>query len=313
MNTRHSSYLILVISAFFAFAPAALPAQEPASGSPAAASGAPFQSRAEVERRLARRALENRAATARYEKKDFAACGSLYEEAGNRYYAACCYALAGKKDEAFAQLALAIDGSFRDIYLLDRDTDFALVRDDPRWAKERARLAAKVEAGDGVNAELLKIFTEDQGDRRPGPGKAVDWAVVGPRDKERRARVEAILAAGGAKFSADYHHAAMVFQHGESVAEIQRAHELAVEAIKLDPDNDLARWLAAAAEDRKLMYENKPQKWGTQFKVVDGKWVVWNVDPKVTDAQREEWNVPTLAQAQARAEQMNANQPKPNQ
>jgi hypothetical protein len=311
MNTKHRFFPILVLSALFAFAPAALPAQEPATGSPAAAS-APIQSRAEVERRLARRALENRATTARYENKDFALCGKLEEEAGDHYDAACCYALAGKKDEAFAQLALAIDGSFRDIYLLDRDTDFALVRDDPRWAKERSRLAAKVEAGDGVNAELLKIFTEDQGDRRPGPGKAIDWAAVGPRDKERRARVEAILAASGAKFSADYHHAAMVFQHGESVAEIQRAYELAIESIKLDPDNDRARWLAAAAEDRKLMYENKPQKWGTQFKVVDGKWVVWNVDPSITDAQREEWNVPTLAQAQARAEQMNANQPKPN-
>lgn len=278
---------------------------------PPDASGVPRQSRAEVERRLARRALENRAAMAHYEK-NFAACASLSEEAGDAYQAACCHALNGNREAAFSQLAKAIDGKFRNLEHLDRDTDFDSIRDDPRWASERARLAAKVEAGDGVHPELQKIFNEDQGDRRAvATGQKMDWSQIAPRDKARRERVDAILAAGGAKFSADYHHAAMVFQHGETPAEIQRAHELALEAIRLDPDNDRARWLAAAAEDRKLMYEDKPQKWGTQFKVVDGKWVVWNVDPAITDTEREEWNVPTLAQARERAEQMNANLPKP--
>jgi hypothetical protein len=37
----------------------------------------------------------------------------------------------------------------------------------------------------------------------------------------------------------------------------------------------------------------------------DGKWVLWDVDASVTDAQREEWNVPPLAEARARAERMN--------
>jgi hypothetical protein len=45
--------------------------------------------------------------------------------------------------------------------------------------------------------------------------------------------------------------------------------------------------------------------------VVDGKWALWEIDESAaTDAQRVEWNVPTLAQARERVEQMNANQPK---
>ena len=57
------------------------------------------------------------------------------------------------------------------------------------------------------------------------------------------------------------------------------------------------------------MYEYKPQKWGTQYKKLDGKWVVWPVDPAITDEQRDAWNVPPLAEAQAQAARLNA--PKP--
>jgi hypothetical protein len=98
----------------------------------------------------------------------------------------------------------------------------------------------------------------------------------------------------------------MVYQHGNAADEIQRAHDLAAKAVELDPAHDAARWLAAAAEDRKLMYEYKPQKWGTQYKKVDGKWIVWPVDPAITDAQRAEWDAPPLAHAYAHAAAMNA-------
>ena len=98
----------------------------------------------------------------------------------------------------------------------------------------------------------------------------------------------------------------MVYQHGDTPAEVGRAHELAVRAVALEPGHAAARWLAAAALDRQLMYRGAPQKYGTQFKRVDGVWVVWEVDPTVTDAERAAWNVPPLATARARAAQMNA-------
>ena len=256
--------------------------------------------------RSERRALHARAAAA-YDHKEFAGCATLFEQADDAYSAACCHALGGNRDAAFAQLAQAIDGKFSDLANLDRDTDLGLLHDDPRWSTTRARLVGKLaERNKLVNPELLKLHDDDQGDRAVSSFEQIDWTKVAPRDKARRQRVDEILAAGGAKVSADYYHAAMVYQHGDLPDEIQRAHDLAVKAVELDPTNDGARWLAAAAEDRKLMYEKKPQKWGTQFKKIDGVWVLWTVDPAITDAQRDEWNVPSLAESQARAAQLNA-------
>ncbi len=94
----------------------------------------------------------------------------------------------------------------------------------------------------------------------------------------------------------------MVYQHGETPAEIQRAHDLVLEAIALDEEHGRARWLAAASEDRKLLYEHRPQKWGTQYTLVDGVWILWPVDPAITD----DWEVPPLAVSLERAAQMNA-------
>jgi hypothetical protein len=272
----------------------------PPPKAPAIAAAAPTASRAE------RRALHSKGMAA-YDRKDFASCAGLLEQALDHYDAACCHAQAGNRDAAFAQLDLAIDDGFRDRAHLDSDTDLAPLHTDPRWQRVSARLAQKSEERrKTLNAELMRLHDEDQADRSGGSYEQIDWSKVGPRDQARRKRVDEIITAGGAKVADDYYHAAMVYQHGDRPEEIQRAHDLAVKATELDPKHGAAKWLAAAAEDRKLMYENKPQKWGTQYKKLDGKWVLWPVDPAITDAQREEWNVPPLAEAQARAVQMNA-------
>lgn len=250
-----------------------------------------------------KRALKASAISA-YDARDFARCGADYERAGDAYNAACCFALAGEPDRAFGQLALeAKKGESTKAQAME-DSDLVSLKGDPRWAEtmkafevgRAARLAM-------INAELAAIFEADQGDRQ---GNNLDWQVIKPRDEAREKRVNEILAGGGAKASADYFHAAMVFQHGGTPAHAQRAHELALEAVKLDGSNDGARWLAAAALDRKLMYEKKPQRYGTQFhQEGDGQWVLWEVDPSVTDAEREEWNVPTLEEARKRVGRMN--------
>jgi hypothetical protein len=240
-----------------------------------------------------------------YRHKDWSTCAALFEQALDSYDAASCHAQAGSLDPAFAALARAIDGGLRDQDLAS-DSDLAPLHADPRWPRELARFAAKnAERRKTLNTELIQIYSEDQADRAGGWDK-IDWAKVDPRDHTRRNRVDEIIAAGGAKVADDYYHAAMVYQHGSAPDEIQRAHDLAVKAVELDPDHDAAKWLAAAAEDRKLMYEGKPQKWGTQYRKINGTWVVWQVDPTITDAQREQWNVQPLADAEAHAAHMNA-------
>jgi hypothetical protein len=70
-----------------------------------------------------------------------------------------------------------------------------------------------------------------------------------------------------------------------------------------------ARWLAAAALDRSLMYAGLPQKYGTNI-VPDGVgWRLWDVDPATTDAERLANDVPTLVEMQARAAAITTPQP----
>jgi hypothetical protein len=85
------------------------------------------------------------------------------------------------------------------------------------------------------------------------------------------------------------------------------AYALSLNAMMLDPGNDLAKWLAAAAWDRTLVRLGKPQRYGTQFRVgKDGLRVLELVDPTVTDEERAEWNVPPLEEARKRENRMNA-------
>lgn len=156
------------------------------------------------------------------------------------------------------------------------------------------------------NPELERLYNEDQADREAGPNADIDWQAVSKRDAERRARVREIVDKGGATTSMDYYHAAMVYQHGTEVPEYDEAHRLAVKAVELDPENGKAKWLAAASKDRSLMWQGKPQLYGTQFKKVDGRWILWEVDPTITDEERAKWNVPPLAEQRKKLETLNA-------
>lgn len=252
---------------------------------------------------------------AEYDARQFGTCAETFDQGlslgGDErrreafaYASACCHSLAGNADAAFARLNTAAEAGFRDLAHLQKDPDLQPLRTDPRWsgavekvkAKEAAYLAS-------VNGELKALFDADQADRQG----EIDWAQVSARDAERRARVDAIVKAGGAKAADDWFHAAMVFQHGQGTEDIARAHAYAAKALEVEPNHSTAKWLYAASKDRWLMREKKPQLYGTQFtKDETGKWVLYEVDPSITDEERAKYNVPPLVAARARAEQMNA-------
>ncbi len=153
-----------------------------------------------------------------------------------------------------------------------------------------------------ANSELLALFVEDQGDRR---GELP--ADLAERDRRRRRRVQELIATDGLREPEDYFHAAMVFRHGEALDDYWRAHELAKNGAELGHHG--ARWLAAAAYDRWLMRQGKPQKYGTQYVREGERWRLWDVDPATTDEERGEWNVPPLAEALQGAEEMTRTRP----
>ncbi len=146
-----------------------------------------------------------------------------------------------------------------------------------------------------MNEELRAIYTQDQADRI---GEI--HSEIQERDRARRQHVEDLLADGSVQAAEDYFHAAMVFQHGEKLEDYWKAHELARKAAELG--HSTGRWLSAAAYDRWLTMQGKPQKYGTQYTTQDSTtFTLYEVDPNTTDEERAEWNVPSLAEAQRRA------------
>jgi thiol-disulfide isomerase/thioredoxin len=153
------------------------------------------------------------------------------------------------------------------------------------------------------NAELTRLYHEDQSDRQPGEGKRIDWNIVGPRDKAREARIKELYAAGQLKTGADYYHAAMVLQHADEPDDYLLAHELCV--VALGKGYTRALWLAAATEDRFLRSLKRPQRFGTQsISEGNGSSYLEETDPRVTDEHRRAMKVPPLAQARARVEKL---------
>jgi hypothetical protein len=228
-------------------------------------------------------------------------------QAARAYFtAAACAVAKGDKEAAFTLLEKAAAKGFRDVERAGSNPLLEPLRQEPRWKPFFAGVQARSAARAGnVNAELAKLYEEDQADRA-GTLQNTQWAEVEKRDAARRQRVREIAAAGGAKVAEDYYHAAMVFQHSIKPEDHDQAHDWCLKALELDPDHPMARWLAAASKDRALMWREKPQLYGTQFKLVDNKWILWEVDPSITDEERVRWDVPPLAVAKSRVEKLNA-------
>jgi hypothetical protein len=110
------------------------------------------------------------------------------------------------------------------------------------------------------------------------------------------------------KVADDYYNAALILQHGSTAEDYELAHQLAKRAVELKSDHAGARWLAGAAKDRSLWAQNKPRIYGTQFQkfTADGPNTMEPFDrDAVTDEERQEAGVRTLAESERRLEDMN--------
>jgi hypothetical protein len=164
--------------------------------------------------------------------------------------------------------------------------------------------ASRVEKGSTMNEELQALYEQDQADRQAFEQlDRKQLQQVLKRDRERRQRVEVLLRSEMIQAPEDFFQAAMIFQHGEKLEHFLKAHELASKGAELGHPN--CRWLSAAAHDRWLMNQGKPQKYGTQYTARDNEpYRLWDVDPTTTDEERAIWNVPPLAEAIQQAERL---------
>ena len=163
-----------------------------------------------------------------------------------------------------------------------------------------------------MNRELQELFEQDQADR--ADFEQLDQEQhqqMFQRDRVRRQRVEELLESNALQTAEDYFHAAMIFQHGETTDHIWRAYELASRGVELG--HPVSRWLTAAAYDRWLMRQGKPQKYGTQYTARHHEpYRLWDVDPNTTDEERASWEVPPLAEALRQAEDLTRRRGEPS-
>jgi len=161
-----------------------------------------------------------------------------------------------------------------------------------------------------MNERIVELFRADQAERihHPVCGTAA-YRALRERDALRRKEVLGIMATSGIDDGENMFQAAMILQHGDEAEEVWQAHRLARAAA--DAGHRPGRWLAAASLDRWLMYQGKPQKFGTNI-VPDGRRQrLWDVDPGTTDEERAQWDVPRLAEMVRRAEELTRSEPMP--
>lgn len=160
---------------------------------------------------------------------------------------------------------------------------------------------------------LKTLFAEDQKDRL----SCVDYRILIKNDRERRKLANVFLKNIDKLTSEEIYYAAMFFHHSANKNDVKKARDLMLLNIRrgelLKKKNKWAeksKWLFAAATDRLLVREGKPQKYGTQFhqKTVDSPRELFKYDKGTTDKERVTLNVPTLKQALKNLKMMNREQ-----
>jgi hypothetical protein len=175
----------------------------------------------------------------------------------------------------------------------------------------RAHPPDQVATPEADHAEVARLCEEDQADRKPHEGQALDGKLIVERDAAREKRIKELYLAGELRTGHDFHRAALVLQHGHEPEDYLLAHELCIVAI--DKGDHEAIWLAAASEDRFLMNIGRPQRFATQYKSdAPGEPMhLYNVGEGVTDALRAAFHAPSLERAKEREALMNPHAKKP--
>lgn len=142
---------------------------------------------------------------------------------------------------------------------------------------------------------------EDQSDRSNTRGKPWNEAIT-RRDEIRRSKVLVLLKSGQLRTATDFYNAALIFQHGKSVDDFRLAYSLAWTAYTMRIDTEgvprqEAAWLTAAAWDRMMIKEGKPQWYGTQYerdKVTNQPGNQYPIDKDaVSEEERRRFSPPT--------------------
>lgn len=249
-----------------------------------------------------------------YNAKDYATCARLYGEQADRtppvrgaaYDAACCLALAGDVEGAFARLLDTPSDQLR--RHIAEDADLAPLHDDPRWAQllerfqaDQTRLAANIDHA--LLEELRARVARDQDARASALEDPRDTAVneeLRRIDADNTAWLKTYLAEHGwpgyDRVGQDGSQGFwLLAQHADQDPAFQeQVLALLEQAVAQDQASGIH---LAYLTDRVRLAQGKPQVYGTQFHTLDGKLQPRPIeDAAHVDARRAALGMPTLAE-----------------
>ncbi len=186
-----------------------------------------------------------------YEAGSYADAARLYvaaieaglESAAPAYNAACCYALLGKSDEAFAWIDRSIEAGWTDVEQLKIDTDSKSLHEDPRWPAsirkcEDANVVFRKSLTEPeLRDELLKRVVEDQRVRTTPQPDMEEWQKV---DADNLTYMKTVIDKygwpGKSMVGSDGAEAAfLMVQHSDNDPTFQKmCLELLIEAVEQD-------------------------------------------------------------------------------
>lgn len=145
-----------------------------------------------------------------------------------------------------------------------------------------------------ASEKLRKLYDADQTARTVSPPNFDE-------DIARRVEVAAIYARGCLQRAEDFHHAALIFQHGNSPEHYYQAWYFATRAVAMGDES--AEWLIPRAIDRYLLNIGQKQLFGTNT-VTPYLWdseseeqyfCLWPVEDELPDKLRDRYKIPLLA------------------
>ena len=262
-------------------------------------------------------------AHAHYLAKDYHASGQTYTEAfamqsgdvAQYYNAACSWALAGDTTRALDYLQQAATLGYRNAKHLQKDSDLDTLHATAAWPKVVAKVEANLaefekDYDHALKDRLERIYLEDQvlrqlyreaGEKFGKDSEEMDyyWEVIGKQDSlnelavidiiEEYGWVGQSLVGGKANMTVW-----LVIQHAD-VAVQEKYLPLLQESVAAGQSSGSH---LALLEDRILMYNDRPQKYGSQIRTdpETGQQVIHEVmDPEYVDQRRSAVGLGPLA------------------
>jgi hypothetical protein len=228
-------------------------------------------------------------ALAAYEAKNYPLCAEQFTATAKSvekllrpdelYSAACCHALAGKPELAFASLVEAAASGFKDLDGVSKDPDLIMLHADPRWLPTLDRMRAQIAAREAaikdpaLRRELADLVKQDQAARMAytaavKAGGKGDFSAADAADAATLVVLHRVVAASGwpgkpMVGDEGAHDAWLLVQHMDKDPAFQKqVLGLMKELVKTDEVEEVEY---AYLYDRVAVAEHRKQLYGTQF------------------------------------------------